>query len=127
MDVNIFGLGIGSDDASPFFGSDFHMPAKWTSGEGARPGERAEAGMKFALFGDGLILATVTYLECSKRSHRWEHRPSKDGRRRDYGHGWVLELDPNTWDTQEIRCEARGQSYRYGHLSDDNVFTQLTD
>ncbi len=127
MDVNIFGLGIHSGDASPFLGSDFHMPAKWTTGEGVRPGKRAKVGMTFALFGDGLILATVTYLGCSKRSHRWEHRPSEDGRRHDYGPGWVLELDPNSWERQEIACDASGQSYRYGHLSKNNVFKQLTD
>ena len=77
MDVNIFGLGINSDDAEPFLGSDFHMPVKWKTGEGVRPGERAKEGMTFALFGDGLILATVEYLGCSRRSHRWEHRPSR--------------------------------------------------
>ena len=102
------------------------MPSKWATGEGVPPGSRAEHGMTFALFGDGLILATVTYLGCSKRDHRWEHRPSEDGRRHDYGIGWVLDLDPNTWEKRKIRCEASGQSYRYGHLSDDDVFTQIT-
>lgn len=41
MDVNAFGLGIGSDDPMPFVGSDFHMPWKWNSDdnpEGIRPG-----------------------------------------------------------------------------------------
>jgi hypothetical protein len=126
VDVNIFGLGINSDDAEPFLGSDFHMPVKWGTGEGVRPGNRAKVGMTFALFGDGLILATVTYMGCSKRSHRWEHRPSADGLRHDYGSGWVLDLDPNTWEPQEIRCDSSGQSYRYGHLSKNKVFTQLT-
>lgn len=126
MEVSIFGLGINSNDVSPFLGSDFHMPFKWGSGEGIPPGERAKPGMMFALFGDGLVLATVTYLGYSKRSHRREHRPSEDGLRHDYGPGWVLDLDPNTWDERQIRCEASGQSYRYGHLSEDNVFTQLT-
>ena len=125
MEVNIFGLGINSDDVSPFLGSDFHMPHGWGSGVGDRPGKRAKPGMMFALFGDGLILATVTYVGCSKRSHRWEHRESDDGLRHDYGEGWVLDLDPNTWVERTIHCEAAGQSYRYGHLSEDNVFTQL--
>ncbi|MGI8792207.1 MAG: hypothetical protein ACR2H3_03370 [Acidimicrobiales bacterium] len=125
MDVNIFGLGINSDDVSPFLGSDFHMPSKWASGEGVQPA-RAKPGMPFALFGDGLILATVTYLGCSKRNHRWEHRESADGRRHDYGLGWVLDLDPNSWEKLWVGCEASGQSYRYGHLSSDKVFTQLT-
>src|SRR5262245_35796832 len=124
VDVNIFGLGINSDDASPFLGSDFHMPTHWTTGEGHRP-RGAQAGMTFALFGDGLILATVTFLGCSQRRHRWEHRPSEDGLRHDYGPGWVLELDPNTWKQDEIPCEAVGQSYRYGHLSKNKEFTQL--
>jgi hypothetical protein len=125
VEVNLFGLGINSDDASPFLGSDFHMPAKWGSGEGVKPGPRAKSGMTFALFGDGLILATATYLGCSRRSHRWEHRPSADGRRHDYGPGWVLDLDPNTWQPRRINCEVSGQSYRYGHLSSRNVFTQI--
>src|SRR5687768_11804369 len=111
MDLNIFGLGINSDDPLPFIGSDFHMPAKWGTGEGVRPGPRATPGMTFALFGDGLILATATFIGCSKRDHRWEHRPSPDGLRHDYGHGWVLDLDPNTWKEQHILCEASGQSY----------------
>lgn len=121
----MFGLGINSDDPTPFLGSDFHMPFKWATGRGVRPGPRAKPGMTFALFGDGLILATATYLGCSERSHRWEHRPSPDGLRHDYGAGWVLDLDPNTWRAQRNPCEAGGQSYRYGHLSSDGVFTQL--
>lgn len=124
MNVNCFGLGINSDDIEPFFGSDFHMPHGWSRGEGLRPA-RARPGMTFALFGDGLILATVEFVGCSKRSHRWEHRPSDDGRRHDFNDGWVLDLDPNTWTRREIRCDATGQSYRYGHLTDDGVFTQI--
>ncbi len=125
VDINLFGLGINSDDVSPFLGSDFHMPFKWAIGEGVPPGPRAKPGMTFALFGDGLILATVTYCGCSRRSHRWEHRPSEDGLRHDYGAGWVLDLDPNTWKERRILCEASGQSYRYGYLSLDDVFTQI--
>lgn len=83
--------------------------------------------MTFALFGNGFILATATYCGCSKRSHRWEHRPSADGLRHDYGPGWVLDLDPNTWTEPKLRCESAGQSYRYGHLSQDDVFTQITE
>jgi hypothetical protein len=127
VDVNIFGLGINSQDAKPFFGSDFHMPAKWKSGKGVRPGPRATPHMMFALFGEGMILATVEYLGSSWRDRRLEHRPSDDGQRHDYGPGWVLDLDPNTWENQKIECDARGQSYRYGHLSTNNVFTQLTE
>ena len=128
MEVNIFGLGIGSDDSCPFWESDFHMPFKWASGgEGIRPGPRAKPGKRFALFGDGLILATVVYIGCSKRGHRWAHRPNQTGERVDYGHGWVLDLNPNTWEERRLMCNASGQSYRYGHLSPDGVFTQLTD
>ena len=82
--------------------------------------------MTFALFGDGLILATVTYRGCSRRSHRWEHRPSENGLRHDHGPGWVLDLDPNTWTERRILCDVSGQSYRYGHLSADGIFTQIT-
>lgn len=82
--------------------------------------------MTFALFGNGFILATVTYFGCTKRSHRWEHRPSADDLRHDYGLGWVIDLDPNTWRERRIRCESSGMSYRYGHLSSDDVFTQIT-
>ena len=82
--------------------------------------------MTFALFGDGLILATVTYCGYSKRHHRWEHRPSEDGLRHDHGPGWVLGLDLNTWKETHISHEASGQSYRYGHLSSDDVFIQIT-
>lgn len=127
VDVNIFGLGIDSDDVKPFLGSDFHMAVGWASGRGTCPGARAKPGMTFALFGNGSILATVTYCGCSPRSHRWEHRPSADGLRHDYGLGWVLDLDPNTWKARQIRCESAGQSYRYGHLSSDDVFTQITE
>lgn len=126
MIVNAFGLGINSLNADPFFGSDFHMPVGWATGEGSVPGPRAQPGMTFLLFGEGLILATAIYLGHSKRSHRWEHRPSEDGLRHDYGPGWVLDLNPNTWVAREIKCEAAGQSYRYGHLSDEGVFTQIT-
>jgi len=35
VDVNLFGLGINSNDVLPFLGSDFHMPFKWALGEGA--------------------------------------------------------------------------------------------
>src|SRR4029079_13799118 len=101
------------------------MPAKWRTGEGVRPGPRAKPGMKFALFGEGRVLATVTYVGCSRRRHRWEHRPSKDGLRNDYDDGWVLDLDPNTWKYEDIMCDASGQSYRYGHLSRNKVFKQL--
>lgn len=126
MELNAFGLGVNSGDASPFIGSDFHMPFKWaTTVDGIRP-SRAEPGMTFALFGDGLILATVTFVGCSRREHRWEHRPSEDGLRHDYGAGWVLDLDPNTWEPRNARCEASGQSYRYGHLSPTGEFTQIT-
>ena len=127
MDVNIFGLGINSDDVEPFFGSDFYMPHGFTKGEGARPGDRAKPGMPFALFGEGKILATVKFLGCSWREHRWEHRKSQDGEWHDYRPGWVLDLDPNSWTRQQIPCDANGQSYRYGYLSEDNEFTQLTD
>lgn len=126
VDVNMFGLGINSDDVAPFLGSDFHMPFKWATAEGSPPGIRAQPGMTFALFGDGLILATATYLGHSKRAHRWEHRPSEDGLRHDYGFGWVLDLDPNTWRKRHIKAETSGRSYRYGYLSPDDVFTQLT-
>jgi hypothetical protein len=126
VDVNVFGLGINSNDVLPFLGSDFHMPVGWAAGKGVLPGGRAKPGMTFALFGQGLILATVTYIGCSERSHRWEHRPSEDGRRHDYGRGWVLDLDPNTWEKRHITSEVGGQSYRYGHLSEDGVFTQVT-
>ena len=125
MDVNIFGLGINSDDAGPFLGSDFHMPAQWTIGEGVLP-TRARAGMTFALFGESSILATVTYIGHSKRDHRWEHRASPQGRSEDYGPGWVLDLDPNTWERKRIECRTSGQSYRYGYLSSTGVFTQIT-
>ena len=126
MDVNIFGLGINSNDVSPFLASDFHMPVKWKTGEGVLPGLRARPGMIFALFGDSSILATVTYIGYSWRDHRWEHRPSENGLKRDYGAGWVLDLDPNTWKQTRIECTASGQSYRYGHLSSTGVFTQIT-
>ena len=43
MDVNIFGLGINSDDVRPFFGSDFHMPVRWKAGAGKLP-RRAKRG-----------------------------------------------------------------------------------
>ena len=125
--VNVFGLGINSNDARPFLHADFHMPSKWTSTDhGVQPGPRAVTGMTFALFGDGLILATATFCGSSWREHRWEHRPSEDGRRHDYGPGWVLDLDPNTWAETLIRCESSGQSYRYGHLSNAGTFTQIT-
>jgi hypothetical protein len=125
VDINIFGLGI-NGPAEPFLGSDFHMPHGWGSGEGDRP-LRAKPEMTFALFGEGKILATAVFLGYSKRTHRWEHRPSSDGLRHDYGAGWVLDLDPNSWVVREISCDARGQSYRYGHLSQKDVFTQLTE
>jgi len=124
VDINIFGLGINSDDVRPFLGSDFHMPAKWTIGQGALP-RKAKPGMTFALFGESAILATVTYVGYSARDHRWEHRPSPNGLRPDYGAGWVLDLDPNTLDERHIECMASGQSYRYGHLSPNGVFTQV--
>src|SRR4051812_34650063 len=117
MELNLFCLGVNNDDASPFLCSDFHMPFQWASGDGVSPGPRAKPRMTFALFGDGLILATVTFCGCSKRTHRWEHRPSEDGLRHDYGAGWVLDLDPNTWQRVRVPCVVSGQSFRYGHLS----------
>jgi hypothetical protein len=127
MEINAFGLGINSDDVEPFFGSDFHMPFKWASHPtGISPGPRARPGMRFLLFGDGGILASALFLGCSEREHRWEHRPSDDGRRHDYGRGLVLDLDPNSWDRVDIDGAAAGQSYRYGHLSEAGHFTQVT-
>ena len=127
MTINAFGLGIGTNDAAPFFGSDFHMPVGWAvrGYEGSRP-SRAEPGMRFVLFGNGVILATTTFLGYSKREHRFEHR-STDGRRLDYGHGYVLDLDPNDWVWVNTSCVADGQSYRYGHISDDGRFRQVVE
>ena len=123
--INAFGLGINSDDASLFLGSDFHMPVKWTTGPGLKPA-RASTGMTFVLFGEGKLLATTKYVGVSWREHRWEHRPSEDGRRHDYGPGWVLDLDPNDWAEVHVDCVADGMSYRYGHISAEGTFTQIT-
>jgi len=120
LHINIFGLGINSDDVNPFFSSDYHMPPSWKRNKGKLP-RYARPGMTFAIFGDSSILATVTYLGYEWWKERQEHR----GRGDIYPAGWVLKLNRGTWTRTNIKCYAMGQSYRYGNLSPTGVFTQI--
>ena len=81
---------------------------------GALPRQLRQGGWVYLRAGNNLV-ARVQYLGAERRERRIEHVPSPDGHE-DRGAGWVLAVDPATWERCTVRLESpseSGNGYRY--------------